>query len=150
MPTRIACGVVDYQNNMENFIKENWFKLSIVIIIIISIFQYFNLAIKKQDTQNILNCKKTAEEYTEKLALKKLNYLEPKYIYNKEMNACVYMSHEIFHGFGGGYTETITNLDTNDQIISSSYTGYETGKLELFMGVTKEEFDLKEKELFGE
>ena len=101
------------------------------------------------------NCRKIAEEYRESEIIENpdLNFYEPIYKYNEELDTCLYS--------GGVFNDTqtkmyrdryIKNLYTNQEIVTAVYyigidDNFQT-KEDNISGITEEEFNQKEKELF--
>lgn len=128
------------------WLKENWFKFFITITVF-TLGVYFLVTIKNQQIRvNIDNCRKIAEEYrkNEIRESPNLSFFAPKYTYNRDLDTCIY---------SGGFmdpiikdvnvTKYIKNLNTNKEIIGSTYIGKEK-----MFGVHNSEFNQKELELF--
>ena len=131
---------------MKEFIKENWFKLSILVVLVVMGFCLLSNIFYKQNQSNTENCRKIGEEYrkAEINDNPSLSFFSPKYSYNQKLNTCIY---------SGGYldsktkilitTKYIKDLNTNEEIAFSDYIGGEKG-----FGIDRADFDSKEKELF--
>ena len=102
---------------MDNFIKENWFKVGMVIsILILAIFifkspleisdaDYLKLSIQcREDGEKLLQeDKNTATQYKYKEGIVNCYYMEPNFIFNRELNTCLY---------SGGYSCELQNKQT--------------------------------------
>lgn len=108
---------------------------------------YFIVVVKnKQINVSINNCRETGEEYrkTEIEENQKLSFFAPKYTYNKKLSACIYSGGFMDAGISeNNITKYIKNLNTNEEIIGSSYIGNQK-----MFGVSNLEFNEKERELF--
>lgn len=132
---------------MKNWLKENWFKFLIIITMFISGNYYFIAVIKNQQIRvNIDNCRKIGEEY-KKNEIKenpKLSFFAPKYTFNRDLDACIYSGGFMDISFKeNNVTRYIKNLNTNEEIVGSTYIGKEK-----MFGAYNSEFFEKDRELF--
>lgn len=130
----------------KDLITKNWSKiLTLLLILIVLSYIYINLK-EKEAERKISECRIIAEEYrtNEIKENPTINFFEPRYKYNKDLETCIYK--------GGFFSPTITevnsdwyikDLNTNETIIESVYVGTNN-----MFGVTRAEFNKKEKELF--
>lgn len=129
------------------WLKENWFKISVLIILLIFGSYYFLVVVEGQKANaRKEGCRRIAEEYRQNEISENpaLSFFVPKYIYNKTLDTCLY---------SGGYldpsikkanvTKYIKDLNTNEELVGSTYIG-----VEKYYGVDNAEFAKQEEMLF--
>ena len=126
------------------FLKQNWFK--VIILIIISIFglYYFTKIVPARELDNkIVYCRNLGEEYrkNETREAPNISFLVPNYTYNKDLRTCIYSG-----GFIDGklLNKYIIDLNTNTTIVDSYYQD-----TKFVGGLSTEEFNAKEKTLLN-
>src|SRR3989344_8471655 len=122
------------------WLRQNWFKVAILGLILVFSSYYFFVMIPNERIQaKTENCRKIGEEYR-KNEIKEglgLSFYVPKYAYSRVLDTCIYSG-----GFIGltndehNVTRYIKDLNTNEEIVSSTYIGSE----KLF-GVDTSEFN---------
>ena len=134
---------------MKNWLKENWFKISILATVFIFETYYLLVVTRNQQIRVAVDsCRKIGEEYgkNEIEENPKLSFFTSMYAYNKKLDACIYSGSFMNTTIIGKHniTKYIKNLNTNKEIVGSSYI--ENQKM---FGVHRLEFDEKESELFS-
>lgn len=139
---------------MNTFIKNNWFKLVItigIILICLSVNYYFVVYLPnrdniKQDLNNQIKCQEAGNKLYQsqiKEAEGSGNYAFPEFKFNKELKTCLYKN--IYLGGDNYMSNFIIDVYTNKYIINWDR---EIGGKDI-LG-SKEEWELKVAELFGE
>ena len=153
-------------NYMRKFLKENWFKIGIIILllIIISLLYQFLVVQPRQEREEkkifelnkktedeIAQCKKYGDQYyqneinKQRISKTENQILTHEYHFNKKLNACFYLARNVINEIG--YNKYILNLLTNEIVIDN--TVFNDGSL-LPGSSSDEEFNKKKKELFEE
>ncbi len=113
------------------FIKENWFKLSALLVLIVFGFYYFSIHQPKQYTREMdLYCREAGEEYYER-AMEEIKlyfeetfrYLEEyKYFYSEKKDTCLlyYKVHSYSDFLETGYSVNVIDLKTNNTLYKES------------------------------
>lgn len=114
---------------MKNFLKENWFKVGILIAVLIMTFgisYYFMVSLpNKNDAETLTNLQLKCQELGEKMyqVEKQDNpdtlVIPPEYKFNKDLNTCIYSGGVI--GISSIINKYIIDLYTNQEIISYAY-----------------------------
>ena len=125
------------------FLKQNWFRIIIVVIALILGLFYFVVVIPSRELDtNIARCRNLGEDYrkNEIKDNQSITFFVPKYTFSVNLDTCIYSG-----GFidGKSLNKYIIDLNTNMAIENSYYFDNKP-----FNGLTTEEFDKKEKELF--
>ena len=150
---------------MIKFIKENWFKIVIIIVLLISINVYNKEKQdqqykEKQDQQYKEKQNKTEFEFKMKEKCKNIcnkTYqdmvkecdliipISKEFTYNSDLNTCLYYSSEYLdNGFlSRTHTRVIVDCFSNKEIIISEYEGYK-----LWSGVNYLVFNKRKCQLF--
>lgn len=100
---------------MKNFARENWFKLGIITIVVISAVYYFLILVpkrqefisKKNLLESQIKCQKAGQEYYSKNIDESTPYdaiyKKPQYAFSDVLNTCLYRKeYSIFFGRLGG------------------------------------------------
>ena len=131
------------------WLKQNL--LVVVSIVVVVAVAYYLLAFlpQRELTAKVDNCRRIGEEYR-KNEIKEnpsLSFLTPRYAYSKKLDTCIYSGG--FSNYNNAQYRNITkyvmDLNTNQEIVSTTYSNNE--RLD---GVYMSEFTLKEMDLFKE
>lgn len=147
---------------MKDFIKENWFKLSFAVAVILigtSVAYYFFIYLPKKDLDKVnenneklflVNQEKCQEDgmklYNSDVREGEgITFGIPEFKFSNELNTCLYKSMYV----GGRYvSQFIKDVYTNKELASWDSIMDENSKFQDLRG-SKEEWDLRVKELFG-
>ncbi len=131
---------------MKNFVKENWFKISALVIFLVLGYSLFVFIENEKLSSNRKDCRNIAEEYrkNEIKEFPNLSFFAPEYTYSRDLDICIYSGGFLDMSIlNNNSTRYIKNLNTNEEIISSSYVD---GNLEF--GVNNFEFAREKEKLF--
>ncbi len=140
---------------MALFLKENWFKVGILLIAIIAVLLYFRSAERSKSLANNIRCLQEGSQLLARMRkespgslLYSKTYSNPEFLFSSILNTCLMKGFvTIANDAGFSFNYFIKDVYTNKEL--AEYTSWEdiTGEI-AFVG--EEEFEHFEKEYFPE
>lgn len=147
--------ILEQNRFMDNFIKQNWFKVGLIALILIAILVYLlswqPTQKREKELANNIRCQQEGSQLYEKQKESLLRndiYLDPEFRFSKELNTCLLKGAIIgADDTGSSSTFFIKDVYSNQEL--ASYSSYNIKGQEPSMYGDREKYELLKEKYFS-